>query len=405
MTNRVKLTKRLVEAAAPGAILWDDEVRGLHLKVTKAGHRSFLFYYRTKSGQQRRPAVGDFPSMTVENAREVAREWAVEVRKGNDPSQDRKDARRAPTVDDLRQRHLADYAALHLKPRSLTNIETLWRLHIIPKLGTKKVAEVTTDDIADLHTAIGKDHPANANQVRALLSKAFNLAEKWKWRPQHSNPCRHVTAFKIKKRRARLLPQQAAALWQAMQAFAAKPGTLEWRFVGLILLLIITGARLREIMHGRFEEIDWDRKRLFAPDSKRGPREIVLPPRAVLVLQELKRHAPPGNPYIIAGKRRGRPMINPGPMRNRLYIHAGITPGKKGLVLHDLRRTFASAVSSAGHSLKSAGDLLGHSQASTTQGYAWLFDDAAGSVATDAEAKLLSWMESPAQQDVTRTPQ
>ena len=60
--------------------------------------------------------------------------------------------------------------------------------------------------------------------------------------------------------------------------------------------------------------------------------------------------------------------------------------------VHDLRHTYASILASAGQSLPVIGALLGHTQASTTQRYAHLFDDPlrkaterVGSVVTAAE--------------------
>jgi len=50
---------------------------------------------------------------------------------------------------------------------------------------------------------------------------------------------------------------------------------------------------------------------------------------------------------------------------------AGIT----GLRVHDLRHHYASVLASSGYSLPVIGQLLGHTQAATTQRYAHLFDD------------------------------
>ncbi len=65
---KVKLTKRVVEAAKPGAkdiILWDSELRGFGCKITPKGKRVYFAYYRTPDGQQRRPKIGDHDPMTL----------------------------------------------------------------------------------------------------------------------------------------------------------------------------------------------------------------------------------------------------------------------------------------------------------------------------------------------------
>ena len=83
----VRLTKRLVEGAAPedrDVIVWDLEVKGFGLKVTPRGRRAYFLYYRTRSGQQRRPAIGTHGELTVDQALEIAKRWLAEAALGGD---------------------------------------------------------------------------------------------------------------------------------------------------------------------------------------------------------------------------------------------------------------------------------------------------------------------------------
>ena len=64
---KVKLTKRVVVAAKPGAedlILWDTQLNGFGCKITPKGKRVYFAYYRTPEGQQRRPKIGDHNCLT-----------------------------------------------------------------------------------------------------------------------------------------------------------------------------------------------------------------------------------------------------------------------------------------------------------------------------------------------------
>jgi integrase len=54
-------------------------------------------------------------------------------------------------------------------------------------------------------------------------------------------------------------------------------------------LLLVTGARLREILHLRWEYVDFDRGLLLLPDSKTGKKAIVLNAPALDVLANLPR--------------------------------------------------------------------------------------------------------------------
>ena len=99
---------------------------------------------------------------------------------------------------DLAERYMREHAHVKKRPRSAQSDESNLRNHVLPALGTKKVAAVTRVDIGKLHHAM-RDRPGAGNRVLALLSKMFNLAEKWGLRPDGSNPCRHVERYPERK--------------------------------------------------------------------------------------------------------------------------------------------------------------------------------------------------------------
>ena len=85
---RAKLTKRVVEGIAPrdrDLIVWDTELRGFGCKVTPKGRRSYLLYYRTAEGQQRKPALGTHGTLTCEQARDIARSMLADVARAATP--------------------------------------------------------------------------------------------------------------------------------------------------------------------------------------------------------------------------------------------------------------------------------------------------------------------------------
>lgn len=60
-----------IREAAPGTVLKDGEVRGLQLRAF-ANSKAFYFYYRTRSGTQRMPKLGNLPTVTLDQARREA---------------------------------------------------------------------------------------------------------------------------------------------------------------------------------------------------------------------------------------------------------------------------------------------------------------------------------------------
>jgi integrase len=134
-----------------------------------------------------------------------------------------------------------------------------------------------------------------------------------------------------------------------------------------IRLLILTGARLREILHLRWVECDLQRGLLLLPDSKTGRKAIVLNAPALALLSELPRVGE----FVVAGSDPTKPRAD-------LHKPWALIKGRAGLIgvrLHDLRHTYASFGAGSGLGLPIIGKLLGHTQAATTQRHAHLDTD------------------------------
>ena len=86
---KIKLTKTVVDTAQPQSTdveLRDTLVPGFLCKVTPAGRKVFMVQYRTNAGERRKPSLGLFGELTVEQARALAQDWLAEVRRGGDPA-------------------------------------------------------------------------------------------------------------------------------------------------------------------------------------------------------------------------------------------------------------------------------------------------------------------------------
>ncbi len=219
----------------------------------------------------------------------------------------------------------------------------------------------------------------------------FSWAEKRGFIPEgHVNPAGKIQKYPEKPRERFLTGVELAKLGEALEKaetvglpyaidetkpkakHAPKPEsrlrTLDPYAVAAIRLLILTGARLHEILDARWDFINFEKGLLDLPDSKTGKKSIHLNAAAFQVLADLPRG---GNPHIIAGANDGAPRADLNKPWNALKKAAGL----EGLRLHDLRHSFASVGAGGGLSLPIIGAILGHAQASTTQRYAHLADD------------------------------
>lgn len=372
----MKLTKTLVEGAKPRAQryrLSDSLVPGLILLVLPSGARTYYLRHRV-DGQQRELKLGTPVELTPDQARDLARAALARVRAGGDPGAERRAAREAPTIEALAARHLQAHAS---RKRSGRNDEILWRRHLLPSFGRVKVAALSRERIREWHAAHPK--PATANRALEVLGVAMGLAEEWGWRPAGSNPARGIKAHPERQRRRYATPDELAQLRAALQRWeAAGPLAMRWRFAQLVRLLLLTGARLREVMNAQWSEIDWGRGVLRVPAErgKTGAAEVRLSDRALAILGELRSKIGeqlPENRWIIPGETGDRPLVGYRRMWLALLEEAGVAD----LRIHDLRHTFASYALSGGQTLGTVGQLLGHRSAQTTSRYAHLIDDAA----------------------------
>ncbi len=187
-------------------------------------------------------------------------------------------------------------------------------------------------------------------------------------RPENSNPCRHVKKFQERRRERYLTLEEFGSLGEVLKQSEAD-NTESPFVIAAIQLYLFSGARRSEILSLKWEHVDIDRKMLRLPDSKTGEKIIRLNAPSVGVLGSLPRIV--GNPYVIAGNRTGRHLVNIQKPWSRLRERAGLSD----LRLHDLRHSFASIIASGGGSLQKLGNLLGHKNIQTTMRYAHLFDD------------------------------
>ena len=96
------LTAASVESAKPvtgkQVEYGDDKPPGLALRVSPAGKKSWTLRYRTNEGQQRRLTLGPYPSVSLSQARDMARKSIGQVAEGDDPAKEKKAAKVAAKI-------------------------------------------------------------------------------------------------------------------------------------------------------------------------------------------------------------------------------------------------------------------------------------------------------------------
>ena len=365
MANRIpRISKRSVDAVKAGGtdtVYWDGELTGFGLRVRRSGRKSYVVQTRI-AGKLCWFTIGPHGPLNPDQARARALEILACAKRGIDPRD--ADARREaePSMADLGRRFLEEYVPVHCKPSTREEYRRSVRLFVDPVIGELRVPEVQRKDIAALHHGL-RDKPYQANRTLGVLSKMFSLAEVWGWRPDGTNPCRHVKRYKEHKRERFLSPEETERLGQVLrEAEEEMPSA-----VAAFRLLLLTGCRMSEIRDLRWEYVKDDCIEL--PDAKTGGRVVPLGPEARAVLSAIPRDE--DNPWVIAGRLPGSHLTDLQRPWRRIRKQAGL----EGVRIHDLRHSFASRALALGESLTMIGKLLGHTQVQTTARYAHLARD------------------------------
>ena len=367
-----KIIKSIIDSISPASkdqFLWDIQIPGFGLKVTPSGRKVYILQYRIGGGNTylKRYTIGTHGDLTPDQARKEALRLKGQIASGLDPAEAKKKERAALPFKDFSTRYLAEYAELHKKPRSIQEDRRNLDNHVLLSLGNKPLEKIGRADIAKLHHGL-RESPIAANRTLSLLTTMFNLSERWGLRPDGSNPCRHIQRYKETRRERFLSSEELSRLGQAL-AKVEEDKTYSPFLVAVIRLLIFTGARLGEILSLKWEDVDFQGRRLILADSKTGKKVIQLNAPALAVLDQLPRIEE--NPYVCCGQRLGKGLVN----IHRGWFDIRDQAGLPDVRLHDLRHSFASVAASAGTSLYVIGSLLGHTQPSTTARYAHLHQD------------------------------
>ncbi|MXO86524.1 tyrosine-type recombinase/integrase [Altererythrobacter aurantiacus] len=371
-----KLTKTQVEKVmAPSQsplYLWDDRIAGFGLKVLPSGKRKYVFKYRFGHGPnriQKWMQLGSHGVLSTDDARRLAQQATACLARGVDPRAANGKSEQPPSLSEAWDRFASDYLP-QKKSTTKRDYQAAWETLIKPRLGTSLVDEITTDDVEKLHKSLSQT-PYRANRTLALLSRIFNLAERWGWRSSGTNPCKAVEKFKEIARQRFLSKEELGRLYASLNELQSRQ-LISVSAANAIQLLLHTGARSREITTAEWSWLSEERKTLALPDSKSGAKLIYLS-EAALEICRSQRKSTGKTRFMFPGSDLDKPIVNLRKPWLRVCEHARLD----GVRIHDLRHTAASIAIGAGASLTIVGKLLGHTQAQTTLRYAHLEADPA----------------------------
>jgi len=352
--------RNLVHPSGKGNALFAvGGVTGLYMQITPGGGRSWIL--RTTVGKARRDiGLGGFPTVTLAQARDKAREARDKIGRGVDPVAERQAAKAALIAAAGRgmsfEKAVDSYLSAKLDAFKNAKHRQQWqntlRQYALPVLGRMMVQDIDVRDVLRVLQPIWHDKTETASRLRGRIESVLSWATVAGHR-KGDNPARWAGNLK------ELLPapskvakegnQPALTLDDAPRWFAALR-TRDGMGARALEFLALTAARSQEVRGATWDEFDLDKALWIVPAARmKMGREhrVPLTDEAVSLLKALPRMA--GNPLVFPAARGGQLSDMTVSAVMRRMSEADISEGgtgfadrvsKRPAVPHGLRSTF-----------------------------------------------------------------
>tara|TARA_R110002110_G_scaffold414910_1_gene646363 strand:+ start:209 stop:1414 length:1206 start_codon:yes stop_codon:yes gene_type:complete len=336
-----KLSTLKIEKAIPPSSgrteLWDSQTRGLGLRITPSGTKTWVMMYRV-DGKQRRLTLGRYPDLPLADARTEATKHLTTIAKGADPvelletqKRDRIE-KRSNRLDHVSEEFIERYAKP--KNRSWQETQRILNREVIPHWGKRSVSDITRRDVISLIDDISDRAPFMANRTLSAVRRFFN------WCVERDmlaiNPAAGVKPPATEKSRDRVLSDDE------IKNFWTGCDKLGWPFGPAFKLMLVTGQRRDEVAGMRWDDLNienalWTLSRTQTKSDRL--HEVPLSSLALEIIQSVPRT---GEHVFTTNGR--TPISGFSKAKRELDETSEVTDWR----IHDLRRTVASAMARIG---------------------------------------------------------
>ncbi len=350
-----------------------DNRRGLGLRVYRSEKKVWFVVYR-KNGERkiRRFTLEPYPQMSLADAHERAQEIHLAVKRGEDPAEEKKIDKAAPTFKELAAAYLERHAMAN--KRSWKEDKRVIDRELNLRWESRKAHEIRRRDVIALLDDIkDRDAPIQANRTLALVRKIYN------WGIERdlveTNPCLQVKRVVQEHQRDRVLSEdEIRQVWAAIEALAISEEDDPKSFkeiralmVGMFKLRFLTAQRGGEIESMRWADVDLDSGWWTIPAhiaKNKLSHRVPLAPAAVSILEALREITGKREWVFPSQTRKGQHIANIQKAAQRVRDLAGVE-----FVMHDLRRTAASYMTSAKVPRLVVSKVLNHVETGVTRVY------------------------------------
>ena len=417
MVAKRDFTDRFLKSIRPTAsgrraIFFDAQIPGFGIRVTERSSDeckgSFVLVTRYPGSSNPAPRrIGDYPVMTLSEARDIAREWRRDLAKGIDPKEKAAEAEREKQR--LRANTFgaafAAFAEDHLKTlRTGSMVEAQVRKHVFPALENRPMREIKRAEISTLIKQLKKNAPVGANRILAYVKKFFLWAiENDLVENSPAASIKRPTSEKDRSRDRVLDDWEIRAFWLACGEMGA--------FGRAFRFMLATGQRRSEVGAATWSEIDKGETLWTLGKARTKAKRLHDVPLSDLSLS-LINDCPKFGDFVFASGRAGNahdgrdsgPVALAGWSKAKERLDELMLKHAKALAvadgktepdeiedwrLHDLRRTAGTCMARIGIDRLVISKLLNHAEGGVTKRYDRHRYDAEKRVALDRWAHHL----------------
>ncbi len=222
-----------------------------------------------------------------------------------------------------------------------------------------------------------------ANQGLRLVQAVLKVAVRRRLRSRIADDMQSIARHRAQARGREISPDELQRIGTALDNEQQhRPDAIDT--IIAIRLLLLTGARRREITNLRWDEVDLNGGHIRLEDSKTGRRDIALGTTALQILASLPRtheRVFPAHTHEV------------GYAIQYTWKRVLRTAGVRDLRLHDCRHHFVTRGLSANYSEALVGRAVGHRSAATTRRYSHMSIDPVREVTERMDAEMAAALE------------
>jgi len=361
--QKQNFTKSFIESLEPALsgkrdYYKDSKVNFLEVMVTDKGSKSFKVT-RKKDGKIIRVTLGQYPDLSIENARKKAYEVNSEIANGINPNQKKNELKQEITFHELFNEFMERYSKKSKKSwkhdeREITKFCSEWF--------KRKISSITNNEVRLLHERVKNDNGLyQANRILERIRAMYNKAIEWGYGGK--NPTQNIKKYKETSRERFIQPDELPRFFEALET------ELNLTAKDYFYIALYTGARKSNLLAMKWDQVNLVTKEWRIPETKNGePVRLPLAEEAVIILEARKTTALNDNiksDWVFPSHGSSGHFAEPKSSWKRILARAKISD----LRIHDIRRTLGSYQAISGASLQIIGKSLGHKTGQATEIY------------------------------------